>query len=140
MPTDPAALRQAFQKLHESGCFVMPNPWDVGSARALQHLGFPALATTSAGMAFSLGLPDNGVPRDAVLEHVRGIARAVEVPVNADFESGYVLYKLLREVFPQKYQERLRFRPAPLVASFMQAPGVAHVGQIPVPKGPVETW
>jgi methylisocitrate lyase len=89
MPADPAVRRATFRRLHESGCFVMPNPWDVGSARALQHLGFPALATTSAGMAFSLGLPDNGVPRSGVLDHVRAIAGAVEVPVNADFESGF---------------------------------------------------
>jgi len=89
MPTEPAVSRVAFRRLHERGCFVMPNPWDVGSACALQHLGFPALATTSAGMAFSLGLPDNGVPRASVLEHVRTIASAVEVPVNADFESGF---------------------------------------------------
>jgi len=89
MSTDPALRRAAFRRLHEGGCFVMPNPWDVGSARALQHLGFPALATTSAGMAFSRGLPDGGVPRADVLDHVRAIAGAVEVPVNADFESGF---------------------------------------------------
>ena len=91
MPTDPAVRRAAFRRLHEGGCFVMPNPWDVGSARFLQHLGFPALATTSAGMAFSLGFPDGGVPRTGVLEHVRAIAGAVEVPVNADFESGFAV-------------------------------------------------
>ena len=89
MSTDLALRRAAFRRLHEGGCFVMPNPWDVGSARALQHLGFPALATTSAGMAFSRGLPDGGVPRADVLDHVRAIAGAVEVPVNADFESGF---------------------------------------------------
>src|SRR5512137_3052308 len=89
MPTDLTARRAAFRRLHEDGCFVMPNPWDVGSARVLQHLGFPALATTSAGMAFSMGLPDGGVGRAGVLEHVRAIAGAVEVPVNADFESGF---------------------------------------------------
>jgi 2-methylisocitrate lyase-like PEP mutase family enzyme len=89
MPADPASLRTTFRRLHERGCFVMPNPWDVGSARALQHLGFPALATTSAGMAFSLGLPDGGVPRAVVLDHVRAIAGAADVPVNADFESGF---------------------------------------------------
>jgi 2-methylisocitrate lyase-like PEP mutase family enzyme len=89
MPTDPAVRRVAFRRLHEGGCFVMPNPWDVGSALALQHLGFPALATTSAGMAFSLGMPDGGVPRAGVLEHVQAIVGAVEVPVNADFESGF---------------------------------------------------
>lgn len=89
MPTDLASRRATFRRLHESGCFVMPNPWDVGSARVLQHLGFPALATTSAGMAFSRGRPDGGVARADVLEHVRAIAGAVEVPVSADFESGF---------------------------------------------------
>ncbi len=89
MPTDLVSRRAAFRRLHEGGCFVMPNPWDVGSARALQHLGFPALATTSAGMAFSRGVPDGGVPRAGVLEHVRAIVGSVEVPVNADFESGF---------------------------------------------------
>jgi len=89
MPTDPAVHRATFRRLHERNCFVMPNPWDVGSARALQHLGFPALATTSAGMAFSLGLPDGRVSRAAVLEHIRAIASAADVPVNADFESGF---------------------------------------------------
>ena len=89
MSTDPSVRRDAFRKLHESGCFVMPNPWDVGSACWLQNLGFPALATTSAGFAFSLGLPDGAVPRDAVLAHARAVAEATDVPVNADFESGY---------------------------------------------------
>src|SRR5512137_1568528 len=89
MLPDPAVRRAAFRRLHERGCFVMPNPWDVGSARALQHLGFPALATTSAGMAFSLGLPDGCVPRAVVLDHLRAIAGAADVPVNADFESGF---------------------------------------------------
>jgi 2-methylisocitrate lyase-like PEP mutase family enzyme len=81
--------RAAFRRLHERGCFVLPNPWDAGSARYLQHLGFKALATTSAGMAFSLGLPDGGVPRAAVLQHIRALVEAADVPVNADFESGY---------------------------------------------------
>ena len=85
------ARRQAFRALHESGCFVIPNPWDVGSARYLQHLGFPALATTSAGFAFSQGLPDSdvAVSRDRSLAHIAEIAASVEVPVNADFQSGY---------------------------------------------------
>ncbi len=68
---------------------MLPNPWDVGSARHLQHLGFPALATTSAGFAFSMGLPDGAVPRGAMLQHIRAIVEATEVPVNADFESGH---------------------------------------------------
>jgi len=85
------ARRRAFRELHEGGCFVIPNPWDVGSARYLQHLGFPALATTSAGFAFSQGLPDSdvAVSRDRSLAHIAEIATAVEVPVNADFQSGY---------------------------------------------------
>ena len=83
--------RQEFRKLHEGGCFVIPNPWDVGSARYLQHLGFPALATTSAGFAFSRGLPDSdlAVSRDQSLAHIAEIAAAVDLPVNADFASGY---------------------------------------------------
>ncbi|HEX8921736.1 MAG TPA: isocitrate lyase/phosphoenolpyruvate mutase family protein, partial [Pyrinomonadaceae bacterium] len=83
--------RQQFRTLHEGGCFVIPNPWDVGSARYLQHLGFQALATTSAGFAFSQGLPDSdlAVSRDQSLAHIADIAAAVDLPVNADFASGY---------------------------------------------------
>jgi len=83
--------RAAFRKLHERGCFVMPNPWDVGSARYLQSLGFPALATTSSGFAFSRGLPDASaaVPRELVLAHLAEIVAAAELPVNADFQAGY---------------------------------------------------
>ena len=84
-----ADKRRTFHELHRSGCFVIPNPWDVGSARYLQHLGFKALATTSAGFAFSQGLPDGGVPRDMMLAHIREIVAATDVPVNADFEAGY---------------------------------------------------
>jgi len=85
--------RRAFRSLHESGCFVIPNPWDVGSARYLQHLGFSALATTSAGFAFSQGLPDSdlAVSRDRSLAHIAEIAAAVELPVNADFASAYAV-------------------------------------------------
>jgi 2-methylisocitrate lyase-like PEP mutase family enzyme len=81
----------AFRALHESGCFVIPNPWDVGSAIYLHHLGFAALATTSAGFAFSRGLPDDlkAVPRDAMLAHVRDIVAATPLPVSADFQAGY---------------------------------------------------
>ena len=91
---DPSAYafrRAAFRRLHESGCFVIPNPWDVGTARYLRHLRFRAIATTSSGLAFSQGLPDAAwaVPRDAVLRHVTEIVNAVDLPVNADFESGY---------------------------------------------------
>jgi 2-methylisocitrate lyase-like PEP mutase family enzyme len=84
-----ATKRQSFRRLHDSGCFVIPNPWDVGSARYLQHLGFKALATTSAGFAFSQGRPDGGVPRDMMLAHIRTIVEATDLPVNADFEGGY---------------------------------------------------
>lgn len=80
-----------FHQLHRSGCFVMPNPWDAGSARALEQLGFPALATTSAGLAWSLGRADNHITRDQAIEHLRAIAAAVQVPVNADFEGGYAV-------------------------------------------------
>jgi 2-methylisocitrate lyase-like PEP mutase family enzyme len=88
---DFASRRAVFRKLHEASCFVIPNPWDVGTARYLRHLGFQALATTSSGLAFSRGLPDAdwAVPRDVVLRHVREIVESVELPVNADFESGY---------------------------------------------------
>jgi len=79
----------AFRRLHESGCFVMPNPWDLGSARVLVRLGFPALATTSAGFAWTQGRPDNGVTLEAALGHLRTIAKGVDVPVNADFEGGF---------------------------------------------------
>jgi len=78
-----------FRALHESGCFVLPNPWDAGSAIYLAHLGFKALATTSAGFAFSKGLPDAAVPREMMLEHFRELAAATSLPVNADFRNGY---------------------------------------------------
>ena len=80
-----------FHRLHSSGCFVMPNPWDVGTARALERMGFPALATTSAGLAWTHGRPDGHVTLDQTLEHLRVIAAAVAVPVNADFEGGYAV-------------------------------------------------
>ena len=85
------AARAAFRKLHETGCFVLPNPWDAGTARYLEHLGFPALATTSAGAAFALALPDGAVPRDAMLAHVRAIVTATGLPVNADFGDGFAV-------------------------------------------------
>ena len=85
-----AEKRSAFRRLHESGCFVIPNPWDVGTARYLQHLGFKALATTSAGAAFSLGKPDNEtLTRDEMLAHIHTVVAASDLPVNADFEAGY---------------------------------------------------
>jgi 2-methylisocitrate lyase-like PEP mutase family enzyme len=88
MPT-VAEKRATFRKLHEAGCFVLPNPWDVGTARYLQGLGFEALASTSAGFAFTLGLPDGGVSRAMMLAHFRELVAATDVPVNADFEGGY---------------------------------------------------
>jgi methylisocitrate lyase len=82
---------RVFRKLHESGCFVIPNPWDAGSARLLEQLGFPALATTSSGFAWSLGKCDNHVMLPEVLAHLRAVAQAVKVPVNADFEGGFAI-------------------------------------------------
>ena len=89
MPSTPDEKRAAFRRLHESGCFVLPNPWDVGSALALQSLGFKAIASTSAGMAWSLGRPDNKVELSQVLAHLTTLARAVDIPLNADFENGF---------------------------------------------------
>ena len=91
-PTDPSLRRrQSFRELHAEGTFVMPNPWDTGSARWLASLGFPALATSSAAVAFGRGVPDGAgaVPLEAVLDHVATIAGATDLPVNADFEDGY---------------------------------------------------
>jgi 2-methylisocitrate lyase-like PEP mutase family enzyme len=84
-----ADKRRAFHQMHESGCFAIPNPWDVGSALYLQGLGFKALATTSSGFAWSQGRPDGGMSRDQVLAHLNGMVAATDVPVNADFESGF---------------------------------------------------
>jgi 2-methylisocitrate lyase-like PEP mutase family enzyme len=81
--------RRAFRALHQSGCFVIPNPWNIGSARYLQGLGFKALATTSSGYAHSIGCSDGDVNRDMVLAHCRELAHATDIPLNADFESGY---------------------------------------------------
>ena len=98
-----------FHGLHDSGCFVMPNPWDVGSARALEQLGFAALATTSAGFAWTLGRADNGLALDEALVHLRDIAAAVRVPVNADFEGGFA-------VEPQQVGEHVRLAAATGIA------------------------
>ncbi len=89
--SDFTERRVAFRQLHESGCFVIPNPWDIGTARYLQQLGFAALATTSSGFAFSRGLPDAewAVPRDLALAHIAEIVAAADLPVNADFAFGY---------------------------------------------------
>lgn len=85
------AHARVFRQLHEAGCFVMPNPWDLGSARRLVQFGFPALATTSSGFAWSLGRSDNHVTLEEVLAHLRLIAQGVPVPVNADFEGGFAV-------------------------------------------------
>jgi len=84
-----ADKRQAFRKLHESGCFVIPNPWNVGSARYLEGLGFKALATTSSGHAHAQGRADGAQNRDDVLAHLRELVEATDIPVNADFENGF---------------------------------------------------
>jgi 2-methylisocitrate lyase-like PEP mutase family enzyme len=89
MPRTVAEKRAAFRALHASGCFVLPNPWDAGSARYLQTLGFQALATTSSGFAWSTGHADNTLPRAAILAHLRDIVEATDLPVNADFENGF---------------------------------------------------
>jgi 2-methylisocitrate lyase-like PEP mutase family enzyme len=84
-----ADKRRTFHRLHETGCFVIPNPWDVGSARFLQGLGFKALATTSSGFAWSHGHRDGGMSRDRVLDHLTDMVEATDLPINADFESGF---------------------------------------------------
>jgi 2-methylisocitrate lyase-like PEP mutase family enzyme len=84
-----AEKRADFRALHAAGCFVLPNPWDAGSACYLQSLGFKALATTSSGFAWSRGHADNSLPRDAILAHLREIVAATDLPVNADFENGF---------------------------------------------------
>lgn len=84
-----ADKRRAFRQLHDTGCFVLPNPWDVGSARYLQGMGFKALATTSSGLAWSQGQPDGATSRDAVLSHLYELVAATDIPVNADFENGF---------------------------------------------------
>lgn len=89
MSKDSAAKRAAFRALHEDGCFVIPNPWDIGSARRLEKLGFKALASTSAGFAWTLGREDGEVTCDEVLEHLRALCGATDLPVNADFEAGF---------------------------------------------------
>jgi 2-methylisocitrate lyase-like PEP mutase family enzyme len=89
MTRQPDKRTATFHQLHKSGCFVIPNPWDRGSARLLAQLGFPALATTSSGFAWSMGRPDNGVTLDQALAHFRALADAVEIPLSADFEHGF---------------------------------------------------
>lgn len=89
MPVSIAQKRADFRKLHDSGCFVLPNPWDVGSAQLLQAMGFKALASTSSGFAWSIGHPDNKVNCDDVLAHLKTLNEATDLPVNADFEAGF---------------------------------------------------
>ena len=89
MPVSTAEKCATFRKMHESGCFALPNPFDVGSARALQHLGFKALASTSAGFAWTIGKADNRVTLDEVCTHLTAMCAAVDLPVNADFEGGF---------------------------------------------------
>ena len=89
MAASIADRRAAFHQLHDSGCFVIPNPWDAGSAVWLQQAGFKALATTSSGYAWTLALPDNGVGLEGMLAHLKAIVTATEIPVNADFENAY---------------------------------------------------
>jgi 2-methylisocitrate lyase-like PEP mutase family enzyme len=81
--------RARFRELHMDGCFVLPNPWDVGSARMLEHLGFEALASTSTGLAWTMGRPDYALSRDEVLAHLAALSEAVDLPVNTDFEAGF---------------------------------------------------
>ena len=90
-PSRPSTAdkRRTYREMHTSGCFVLPNPWDIGSARYLQSVGFKALASTSAGYAFTLGLPDAGVSRDMMLAHLRELSAASDLPINADYEGGY---------------------------------------------------
>jgi 2-methylisocitrate lyase-like PEP mutase family enzyme len=91
MPLPTADKRASFRKLHEGGCFVIPNPFDVGTAKALQHLGFKAIASTSAGFAWTIGKADNRVTVDDVCDHLAAISSAVDIPVNADFEGGFAI-------------------------------------------------
>jgi methylisocitrate lyase len=91
MPVTPQDKRAAFRKLHESGCFVIPNPFDVGTAKALQHLGFKAVASTSAGFAWAIGKADNRITVDDACDHLAAISAAVDIPVNADFEGGFAV-------------------------------------------------
>src|ERR1700756_336950 len=89
MPPNQETRTAKFRALHRLGCFVLPNPWDIGTAIYLEHLGFEALATTSAGFAFSRGKRDGAVPRDEMLAHIQEIVEATSLPVNADFLAGY---------------------------------------------------
>lgn len=89
MTIDVASKRQAFRVMHADGFFILPNPWDIGGLRRLEKLGFKAIASTSAGFAWSIGREDNAVPRDLILDHLRVLCAYTDLPVNADFESGF---------------------------------------------------
>lgn len=89
MTADPQSKRATFRSLHEEGCFVLPNPWDLGGLRRLEKLGFPAVASTSAGMAWAFGREDGELTRDEVLAHLRTLCESTDLPVNADFEAGF---------------------------------------------------
>jgi 2-methylisocitrate lyase-like PEP mutase family enzyme len=89
MPVTTADKRATFRKMHEAGCFILPNPTDVGTAKALQHLGFKAIASTSAGFAWAIGKADNRVTVDEVCDHLAAVNAAVDIPLNADFEGGF---------------------------------------------------
>ncbi|NUR13324.1 MAG: isocitrate lyase/phosphoenolpyruvate mutase family protein [Bradyrhizobium sp.] len=91
MHVTTAAKRATFKKMHESGCFILPNPVDVGSAKALQHLGFKAVASSSAGFAWTIGKADNHVTVEDVCQHLAALSSAVDIPVNADFEGGFAV-------------------------------------------------
>lgn len=100
MPVDTETKRKRFRALHESGCFLIPNPWDIGSARRLEQMGFKALASTSSGSAWALGREDGQLSCDEVLNHLRQLCAATDLPVNADFEGGFAedLEQLARNV------------------------------------------
>lgn len=89
MPIDTAKKRERFRALHEQGCFIIPNPWDIGSAKRLEKMGFKALASTSSGSAWALGREDGQLSRDEVLDHLQQLCAATDLPVNADFEAGF---------------------------------------------------
>lgn len=127
MPRTAAQRRAAFHALHREGCFVLPNPWDAGSARYLESLGFQALATTSSGHAWSRALADGAVPRDAVLAHLREIVAATDLPVNADFENGF-------GDTPQRVAESVGLAVATGVAglSIEDGTGDPHQPQFPI--------
>lgn len=91
MHVTTADKRATFRKLHESGCFILPNPVDVGSAKALQHLGFKAIASSSAGFAWTIGKADNRVTVEDVCQHLAALSSSVDIPVNADFEGGFAV-------------------------------------------------